>query len=707
MNKLSVLFILIATGLFAQKTELTLESSVLRQREYYGESLYDLQWISNTDKFSYLTIEGVFVEDLKGNKKTISVTDLNSDLAEDEKLNRLPYPLNWVGNNDFIFTNNGVLYKYNITNGSATKELTFNKLAENIDYISNGTRLAYTVDNNLFIADKKGDVAVTNDDSELNIVNGQVVHRNEFGISKGTYWSPKGDVLAYYRKDESMVTDYPLVNIMERTAKLTAIKYPMAGMESHHVKVILFNVDTKKKVEVVTGEPKEQYLTNIAWGPDQKYIYIAILNRDQNHVKLNKYSVADGSFVKTLLEETNDTYVQPLYKMEFIPGRKNEFLWRSEKGGFDHFYRYNTDGKLLNKVSDGNWEVDELVGFNGNNVFFTATDNQSLDRVIYKSSIKNNKSTKLSKVSGVHSAKLSASGKYILDSWNNLTTPNTVDLLKSTNGKKIKQVFKSKNTIANVDFGEIELGVITSADGVTKLNTRTIYPEDFNPNKKYPALVYLYNGPSAQLITNSWLAGTSTWLLYLANQGYIVFTVDGRGSDNRGVKFEHVIHKNLGVNEMKDQLKGVEYLKSLKYIDANRLAIHGWSYGGFMTANLMTSYPDVFTTGVAGGPVVDWQWYEIMYGERYMDTPEMNPEGYENSSLLPKVKNLKGKLLMIHGAIDPIVVLQHSMRFIKQSVDDGIQVDYFVYPQHEHGVGGKDRLHLIKKMTDYIIINNQ
>ena len=705
---IAFLFLLVGSVIDAQQQDLTLEDAIMKQRAFYGQKMYALQWTKTANEYSSYGIEGVIkIGNIEGNTFNITIDDINFSLDENSKIKRVPYSITWMKKDIFQFTSNEKVYQYNVKTKTTEVLYIYRPGADNLDFTEKGDYLAYTIDNNLYITSANGEKIITSDEKETNIVNGQAVHRVEFGITKGTYWSPKGDVLAYYRKDESMVKDYPLVNVMARESELEAIKYPMAGMTSEEVNLILYNVKTQNKVTVETGTPKEQYLTNIAWGPDQNYIYIAILNRDQNHVKLNKYSATTGKFVKTLFEETSDVYVQPLHKMEFIPGRKNEFLWRSEKSGYDHYYRYNTNGKLLNQVTKGTWMVENLVGFDKSNVFFTAIDNDGLDRVIYKSSFKNSKSKKLSIISAVHSASLSVDKKYILDSWSNLDTPNTSVLIKASNGKLVKNLFKSANPLEEKNIGKIELGKIKAADGITDLNTRTVYPVDFDSSKKYPVLVYVYNGPGVQLLTNSWLARTSMWMPYLANQGYIVFTVDGRGSENRGVAFEQVIFRHLGDAEMDDQIKGVEYLKSLNYVDTTRIAVHGWSYGGFMTTNLMTTYPDVFTTGVAGGPVIDWKWYEIMYGERYMDTPQTNPEGYESSSLLPKAKNLKGKLLLIHGDVDPTVVIQHSMRFIKQCVDDGVQVDFFIYPQHEHNVRGKDRIHLMRKVIDYIQDNNK
>ena len=293
----------------------------------------------------------------------------------------------------------------------------------------------------------------------------------------------------------------------------------------------------------------------------------------------------------------------------------------------------------------------------------------------------------------------------IIDSFNSLKNPGTIHIISST-GKVKQTLLESKDPFENTSIGHTEVYSIKAEEG-TELNCRLIKPANFDASKSYPVLVYVYNGPGVQLITNSNLAGASLWMHYLANEhNYIVFTVDGRGSENRGRDFEQAMFRNLGAVEMRDQITGVEHLKSLGYVNENKIAVYGWSYGGFMTTNLLCTYPNVFTCGVAGGPVIDWEFYEIMYTERFMDTPETNPEGYKNTSLLNKAKDLKDDLLMIHGTQDDVVVWQHSLAFVQECVSQGVPLDYFPYPGHKHNVRGKDRVHLLTKIIDYIVENN-
>jgi dipeptidyl-peptidase 4 len=307
----------------------------------------------------------------------------------------------------------------------------------------------------------------------------------------------------------------------------------------------------------------------------------------------------------------------------------------------------------------------------------------------------------LSQGSGTHSAKLSPNGNYIIDTYSSQVTPRKIWVINNKDGKVAQTLLTSKNPVADYALGEVTIFPIKADDG-TDLYTRMITPPNFDKNKKYPVVVYVYGGPHLQLVTNSWLGGANLWMQLMAQKGYIVFTLDPRGTSGRGLEFEQETFRQLGTVEIADQLRGVEYLKSLPYVDADRMGIHGWSFGGFMTTSMMLKSPDTFKVGVAGGPVIDWNYYEIMYTERYMDSPEQNPEGYKNANLLNYVKNLKGKLLMIHGTVDDVVVWQHSLAFIKKAVDEGILLDYFVYPGHPHNVIGKDRVHLMRKVTQYL-----
>ncbi len=684
------------------QSALSLEDAVIgRWTKYRTANLPNLQWQPETDSYTHLDSDTLLkINSVDGNSYTVGLSSLGK-----KELKRFPY-ITWTSKDAFQFKIKNELFSHSLKTKATTKVLAYDETGAHTELSPDNTSMTYTIGNNLYIANASKPKIKVAESDENGIVFGQAVHRYEFGISKGTFWSPDGSKLAFYRKDESMVKEYPIVHTNNRIAEVDMIRYPMAGETSHEVTLGIYNLKKKKTVYVKTEGPKDQYLTNIAWGPKGKFIYIAILNRDQNHMKLNQYESKTGKFVKTLIEEKQKTYVQPLHPMVFIPGSNNEFLWRTERDGYNHFYRYNTDGKLLNQVSKGNWVVKDFIGFTKDEdfVIFSAFQNNALDVEIFKSPITNNQSSKLSKEAGVHSAILNDNG-YILDTYSNMESPKKITLL-TTDFKEGATILDAKDAFAEKDMALTELTTIKASNGVD-MNLRIIKPRDFDATKKYPALLYVYNGPGVQLIQNTYFASASLWMHYLANQGYIVFTVDGRGSENRGVNFEQAMFRNLGHVEMMDQLAAVDHMKATGYVQEDRLAVHGWSYGGFMTTSLMLKHPNVFTTGVGGGPVIDWKFYETMYTERYMDTPQSNPEGFKNTSLLDKVENLEGKLMLIHGAIDDVVVWQHSLEFVRECVSKGVQLDYFAYPEHPHNVRGKDRVHLMRKVIDYIQKNNK
>jgi len=612
----------------------------------------------------------------------------------------------WIDANTIMVSENGKYYNYSITSkkGDGVKESS--EKAENQTFDKSKQNLAYTEDNNLYyFTNKMGKVAITAN-SDKNIVSGQSISRNEFGIKGGIFWSPNASYLAFYQKDETEVADYPLLDINETPGKLVSIKYPMAGQKSEKPKVGIYNLATGKTVFIAPRNNNDDYLTNLSWTPDEKFILIAELNRGQNDMCLNLYDANTGKFVRTLLNETSTKWVEPEHDAYFPNANSNNFIWFSEKDGFQNLYYYTIDGKLIKQLTANKFPTREIIGSNpaGTEIYFKATGENGTNMLAYKVDLKG-KQTLITKDPGVHNVVISSDANWIFDEFSNHTTPSKSMLYD----KKLKAttLLESKNKYEGYEMGTSEIKTIKAADGTTDLFTRLIKPSNFDASKKYPVLVYVYGGPHAQLITNSYLDGANLWMYWMAEQGYLVFTVDNRGSDNRGFAFESVIHGRLGVNEMEDQMKGVEYLKSLPYVDGNRLAVHGWSFGGFMTTSLMLRKPDVFKVGVAGGPVTDWKYYEVMYGERYMDTPAENQKGFDEASTLNYVKDLKGKLLLIHGTSDNVVVMQQNLALIKKFVEAQKQVDFFAYPMHEHNVLGKDRVHLMTKVLNYVIDNNK
>lgn len=601
-----------------------------------------------------------------------------------------------------ILVNNGQeAFLYNIESNQVTNTYNLPKDAANQDFSEPSKAFAYTKGNNLYVTQLGNEIAITSD-SDKGIVNGQAVHRNEFGIKKGTFWSPSGNKLAFYRMDETMVADYPLVDISTRIAELKDIKYPMAGLKSHHVTVGIFNLENQKTIFLNTGTPKEKYLTNIAWSPDEKYIYLAELNRGQDTCKVIRYDVASGKPDAILFTEIHPKYVEPENPVLFLKNDPQSFLWQSKRDGHNHLYQYDINGNLKKQLTSGNWDITEVLGFDdtGNNLYYISTEVSPIEKHIYQLNLKSGKRTQLSKEEGTHSAKVSASGKYILDQYTSQYNPGKITITE-TKSNKSHTFFQAKDPYAKITMPEIVIGSIKANDGKTDLYYRLVKPMNYDSSKKYPTIVYVYGGPHSQLVDNSWMGQARGWDIYMAEKGYVVFTIDNRGTSNRGIDFENITHRQLGVTETQDQMTGVEFLKSLPYVDANRIGVHGWSYGGFMTLNLMLRHPETFKVGVAGGPVTDWKYYEIMYGERYMDSPKENPDGYAETSMVDRAGDLKGRLLLIHGDEDPTVVLQHNLQFIKSSIKKGTHPDLFIYPGHGHNMTGHDRVHLHEHITRY------
>ena len=561
---------------------------------------------------------------------------------------------------------------------------------------------AYVKDWNLYVLTADGKEHQVSTDGSRELQYGLSVHRDEFGIRKGTFWSPKGNLLAFYRMDQSMVTDYPLVDISPRVAELAPEKYPMAGMTSHKVTVGVFNQATDKTVYLQAGDPTDRYFTNIAWSPDEKTIYMFELPRTQDKAELVSYDAATGARKAVLYTETNDRYVEPCNPIVFLPWDASKFVMQTRRDGYNHLYLFDVSGKMLRQLTKGEYEVTALLGFNSQakSVIFQSNRNNPIKYTHFSVSVANGKVTQLDNGEGSHEALLSAGGKFLRDRWSSPDKFREYDLVSTTGAKPVK-LLENEDPWKEFNVPEITGGTIKAADGTTDLYYRLVKPVGFDPSKKYPTVVYVYGGPHAHNVEASWHYLARPWEIYMAQNGYVVFVVDNRGSENRGFAFESCTHRHLGDIEMQDQLEGVKFLKTLPYVDADRLGVHGWSFGGFMTTNLMCSYPDVFKVGVAGGPVIDWKYYEVMYGERYMDTPQENPEGYASTSLLNKAKYLKGRLQIIVGYNDPTCVMQHSLSFLRACEDAGTQPDYFVYPGDGHNMMGHDMVHLHERITRY------
>lgn len=742
--QLVVLFCMTTLTLSAQeKKAFTLEDVIPGGSNYFNlvpENIPGLGWWG--DICIQAGVDEVKTIDVKNGKEKILFTlnEVNETIKNGDKPYKLTHELKplhslmavqlpWADKTIALFRQSNYMMWYDFAEKKIIKLAYLNDKAANFDFCKENGLMAYTVGSNLHVAEQ-GDfdkqvspsLVAGKEEGETGILYGQSVHRNEFGIMKGTFWSPKGTYLAFYRMDQSMVTDYPQVNTSTRIATPEPDKYPMAGMTSHKVTVGVYNVKTGKTVYLQAGDPTDRYFTNISWAPNEQHIYVIELNRDQNHSQLVRYNAVSGAKEAVVYEEKHPKYVEPQHPLTFLPWDDSKFIYWSQRSGFQHLYLMDTQKKTypekekgedgettireylqVTPLTQGDWLVQEILGFNAakKEIIIGSTEVSPLQTNIYTLNVKTGKRTLIGKQDGTHQTSLSANGTYLIDKFTSFSVPREISILP-TNGKKGVNLLTATDPMyEQYNMPEITIGTIKAADGVTDLYYRLIKPVDFDPNKKYPAIIYVYGGPHAQLIHNNRFYDARGWDLYMAQKGYVMLTVDSRGSDNRGLKFENVTFRHLGVEEMKDQVKGAEFLQSLPYVNPEKIGVHGWSFGGFMTTNLMLTYPDLFKVGVAGGPVIDWKYYEVMYGERYMDTPQTNPEGYKGSDLKQKAGNLKGRLQIIIGGTDPVCVPQHSYTFLRACIEAGTHPDYFIYPEDGHNMIGRDRVHLHEHITRY------
>ena len=661
---------------------------------------YPVRWVGASDSYATVEQNALVAYDARTAKKRtlITIEELNTLLTTNFKT--MPA---------YAFEEDGSLvvtaHNQRTVIDLKTKQITSRSQiptgGENLTRQSGkGGLYAYTKKNNLYLFDGQKEIAVTSYD-DPNIVCGQTVSRNEFGISGGIFFSPDATKIAFYRKDESRVTDFSLLDIQTRTGELKSIKYPMNGMASEHVSLGVYDIATGKTIYLnVTDFDEERYLTNITWSPDSQRIYIQVLDRAQHNVHLNSYSASTGQMLKQILTEHNDRWVEPQHPLVFLESDPTRFIYATDnRDGYWNLYLCNDEGEVKRLT-----KTDASVAYvaqDAKHVYYTSAEVSPIDNHLFRVEIATGKQTRLTKAEGWHTVSVSKSGRYFLDTYSSLHVPRVVELGR-TDLKPARELFRAEDPTVGYNYAPITIGTVKSADGKYDNYYRLIKPLDFDPTKKYPVILYVYGGPHSQMVQNTYLAQLRRWEMYMAQRGYVVFVMDNRGTSNRGAEFEKAINRQCGQAEMADQMEGMKWLMSHEWVDKDRIGVHGWSYGGFMTISLITNYPDVFKVGVAGGPVIDWKWYEVMYGERYMDNPQNNPEGFELTSLINKATSLKGKLLICQGAVDNVVVWQHSLSFVQECVRNNIHsIDYMPYPTAEHNVYGRDALHLYNKITNY------
>ena len=685
-----------------EQTRLLTNEDVVLNRALTPKNL-QVQWIGASDSYATTVDNTIVATDARTGKSRNLITKQESDQVIGDKFANMPrYTFDAAGS--LVISSMGTLYTIDLKGKTIISKHTFPKiegvsLANVTHQPNNGPLFAYTIENNLYLFDGENHKAITSFEDK-NIVSGQSVSRNEFGISHGIFFSPDATQIAFFQKDESRVSDFPMLDITTRTGTLRNIKYPMNGMPSEHVKLGVYNIATGNTLYLnVTEFDEERYLTCITWSPDSKRIYIQVLDRAQENVALNSYDAVTGEKITTILTEHNDLFVEPQHDLVWLNSDPSRFIYSTNnRDGYYNLYLCDDAGNV-ERLTKTNADV-QYVGQNDKFVFYTSAEVSPVDNHLFKVEIATGKQTRLTTAEGWHNITMSKSGKYYLDNYSSLNVPRVVEMGR-TDGKAGRELFCAPDPTVGYNFLPIELGSVKSADGKYDNYYRLIKPMNFDPTKKYPVILYVYGGPHSQMVKNTYQAQLRRWEMLMAQRGYVVFVMDNRGTSNRGAEYEKAIHRQCGQCEMQDQIAGLTWLLSHEWCDKDRVGVHGWSYGGFMTISLMTNYPEIFKVGVSGGPVIDWKWYEIMYGERYMDNTHNNPEGFAKTSLINKAKDLKGKLLICQGAIDGTCVWQHSLSFIQECIKHTIPVDYFPYPVAEHNVFGRDAVHLYDKITAY------
>lgn len=720
MKKLNILLFLIlgfVVTTYGQTQKITVED--IYQDVFSTEGLDALQSMKNGKQYTVLNLDrstrstSVDMYDYKtlAKVKTIvssadleGVSDFSSyEFTTDETMLLLATEIEPIYRHSRL----GIFYVYDIASKSLTK-ISDQKIQEpNIS--PNGKEVAYVADNNIFIFNiaslqKK---QITADGTKNKIINGITdwVYEEEFGFVRAFEWNADGSKIAFLRFDETNVPEFSMdVYGTELYPKPHVFKYPKAGEENAKVSLHMFDVKSEAILKIDLKDA--YYIPRIKWMNNPKYLSVHTINRHQNHLKLHSVNAKDGS-VSTLLEEKDEAYVDVNDNLTFL--EDDSFIWTSEKRGWNHIYLHGQDGALMNQITKGDWEVTNYYGYDQNEdkVYYQSTENGSINRGVYSIESSGDRKKSLAVEAGTNAADFSADFTYFINTYSSAKTPSTYTLVTALTGKKVKDIKNNAyllDRMKGYDINSKEFSTI--AINGNDLNMYMIKPKDFDPSKKYPLLMYQYSGPGSQNVSNSWYTTRDYWHQILVSEGYIVACVDGRGTGLKGRDFKKVTQKELGKFEVEDQIAAAKKLSELPYIDEERTGIWGWSYGGFMSTNCLLKGNDVFETAIAVAPVTSWRFYDTIYTERYMQTPQENASGYDENSPFNYPELLKGNYLLIHGSGDDNVHVQNSMRMIEALIQANKQFDWAIYPDNNHGIyGGNTRIQLYNKMTNFIKTN--
>jgi dipeptidyl-peptidase-4 len=717
-KKINLLFLLLLTSIFAQQ-KITVEAIYTGQ--FQAKGMDELQSMKNTnqytvlnsnettkslqiDLFDFATLKKVStLIDTKNQSKLVDGID-SYTFSADEKQLLIASNTNQIYRHSFTAD----YFLYNLENKELIKIL---EQVQEPTFSPDGKKIAYAKENNIYIYDiaYKTNSQITSDGKKNSIINGITdwVYEEEFAFVRAFDWSKDSKKIGYIRFDESQVPEFSMsVFSKDLYPKIETFKYPKAGEKNSVVSLHLYNADSKTTKKVDLSQYTDFYIPRIEWTADANVLSAKILNRHQDNLDL---LFVDGTTAdtKVVLNEKDKSYIDFVDTDNLTFLNDNSFIWTSEKDGFNHIYWYDKTGKLKNQVTKGNWEVTNYYGFDEKTktVFYQSTESGSTNRAVYKISLDGKNKTKLSQNLGTNAATFSPNFQYFINSFSTTNQPTTYTLNDSKTGKQI-QVIENNEALATklkaYDLPQKEFFVLKTEKG-NELNAWIMKPKDFDSNKKYPVFMYQYSGPGSQQVDNKWNTSNDYWYMMLTQQGYIVACVDGRGTGYKGVDFKKVTYKQLGKYEVEDQIDAAKVIGNYSYVDKSRIGIWGWSYGGFMSSNCILKGNDIFKMAIAVAPVTSWRFYDSVYTERYMQTPQENPSGYDENSPINFAEKLKGKYLLIHGSGDDNVHVQNTMQMMESLIQANKQFDSQIYPDKNHGIyGGKTRIQLYNKMTTFI-----
>ena len=720
-NKINFICLLFFVCTFGQQ-KITVEA--IYEGEFQAKGMDELQSMKNTNQYTVLNFDEntssaqIDLFDFATLKKVSTLIDTRN---QSKLLGGIDsYSFNPTENMILIANNTHQIYRHSFTAdyflyNLETKELL--KILEQVQeptFSPDGKKIAYAKENNLFIYDiaSKTISQITTDGKKNAIINGITdwVYEEEFAFVSAFDWSKDSKKIAYIRFDESQVPEFSMsIFGKDLYPKIETFKYPKAGQKNALVSLFLYDVDKKSTKKVDLSQYNDFYIPRIEWTNDANILSAKILNRHQDSLDL-LFVDGTSATTKVVLNEKDKAYIDFVDTDNLTFLKDNSFIWTSEKDGFNHIYLYDKTGKLRNQVTKGNWEVTKYYGFDEKTktFFYQSTENGSINRAIYRVSSNGKNKVRLSPNVGTTAATFSPNFQYYISGFSSATQPTTYTLNESQSGKQIK-VIENNEALAiklkDYDLPAKEFYVLKTEKG-NELNAWIMKPKDFDTNKKYPVLMYQYSGPGSQQVNNEWNSHDDYWFMMLVQQGYIVACIDGRGTGYKGADFKKVTYKQLGKYEVEDQIDAAKVIGNYPYVDKSRIGIWGWSYGGFMSSNCILKGNDVFKMAIAVAPVTSWRFYDSIYTERYMQTPQENPKGYDDSSPINFVNKLNGKFLLIHGSGDDNVHVQNSMQIMEAFIQANKQFDSQIYPDNNHGIyGGKTRIQLFNKMTNFIYAN--